>query len=153
MTPHLKSEEQPADWDANPVKVSKMKSSAYILLKMVMTYIQRCLSVPILPPWRWRRARMSLSSSTLLGTYHSSQHHLHQLLGTTHHHPSDNIKYAKCIIAMHHHFSDNLKNATYVYLSNILWPGVATARSWLPSGMSWASTSRTTTPSSSPRSI
>ena len=40
-----------------------------ILLWMVMTYIQRCLSAPILPPWRWRRARMSLSSSTLLGKY------------------------------------------------------------------------------------
>ena len=82
-----------------------------ILLWMVITYTQRCLSVLILPPWRWRRARMSLSSFTLLGTYHSSQHHLHQLLGTIHHHPSEIIKYAKCIIAMHHHFPDNLKNA------------------------------------------
>ena len=65
------------------------------LLWMVKTYIQRFLSVPILPPWRWLRARMSLSSSTLLGTYHSSQHHLHQLLGAMHHHLTDNLKMYK----------------------------------------------------------
>ena len=66
-----------------------------ILLLMVITYIQRCLSVPTLPPWQWQRARMSLSSSMLLGTYHSSQHHLHQLLGTIHHHLTDNLKIYK----------------------------------------------------------
>ena len=47
LTPHLKSEEQPEDWDANPVKVVNMFFYIDILVNIAIVYFTSTIVIPI----------------------------------------------------------------------------------------------------------